>query len=132
MDYRHLHKIIGHSVAAMLLVIYACSSFFQSNPSLHSAHDHAIEDLGYCAHDPCHLSIYHPGDPDGCNHKFHFTRGHEDCIDCHKLFLPQENTDSGFSFYLTLPKHKIVPALTCHLTSSPVCQTHNKGPPQLV
>ncbi|MEP6645661.1 MAG: hypothetical protein ABJC12_01110 [Saprospiraceae bacterium] len=55
----------------------------------HSEHDHLGAGNVALEKDPCHISIYHPGESGGCNHKYHISKQPGDCPRCHIILVRQ-------------------------------------------
>lgn len=59
----------------------------------HSEHDHLGLTDDALEKDPCHISIYHPGESGGCNHKYHISKEPGDCPLCHVTMVRQIFSD---------------------------------------
>jgi len=76
--------------------------------------------------------MYHPGDQNGCDHKFHFSKSLQDCDLCH-FTLPRQ--DLAKEFILSLPD--LVCSMACgEALQYPAGETFieltNRGPPCLI
>ena len=80
----------------LLLAVYVFIDLIPPGLVPHSEHDHlGFTDLAL-EKDPCHISIFHPGESGGCNHKFHFTKQPGDCPLCHVTLVRQISIDQIF------------------------------------
>ena len=82
-----------------LLWLYLAAFLLPQGTAPHVHIDQALHEGDACKKDACHIAIYHPGNKDGCHHKFHFTKAPEKCLLCHSIVtrhlplqiaLPQE------------------------------------------
>ena len=76
---------------AMLLLFYVAAFVYSPVGVPHIHHEDEIHKGDACLTDACHISVYHPGSKDGCNHKSHITRAFEQCDLCN-VILPQAST----------------------------------------
>lgn len=115
-----------HAGAFLLVVLY-CVSFIQ--PHLpHSESDHVHHDA-LAEVDPCHRAIYHPGASGACDHKYHFTEGHPDCIACKQVSVFQWPAEVLFfeenfpPVHISFEDYGKYPSLLYHVS------TDARGPP---
>ena len=76
---------------SLLLALYLVAFLFPPGSVPHIHDDQALHTGDACKKDACHIAIYHPGDPNGCHHKFHFTKAPGECPLCHSAvtrYLP--------------------------------------------
>ena len=73
-----------------LLVLYL-AAFIASPAAVPHVHDDARAlHNDSCRIDPCHNTVYHPGDKIKCHHKYHLTPADSECPYCKNVVLPQE------------------------------------------
>ncbi len=115
--------------AGFLLCLYAV--VFIAPPGLikHSAHDHLSHHDDTIESDPCHIAIFHPGLDGSCNHKYHFTQGHEDCPLCKIIFLHQYPIEENRCITCDIPQIISFPCASEHDVRDFSILHSARGPP---
>lgn len=86
---KKLTKLTLNAGAGILLLLYVTGFLLPHGLVPHSEHDHLVESGHADENDPCHLAIYHPGNENSCDHKYHFTKNPEKCKWCDIIILRQ-------------------------------------------
>ncbi len=115
--------------AGILLSLYAL--VFIAPPGLikHSAHDHLGHHDDTIETDPCHIAIFHPGATGACEHKYHFTQGHEDCPLCKISFLHQILSEEKMFAVYNSPQGISFPAAMESEDRDCIISLSARGPP---
>lgn len=90
---QNLTRRLQSLAAVLLLLIYVAASVeFEAIHEIIHSHDAHVTHTTADEQDPCHISLYHHADENGCHHKAHFT-AEKKCPLCHihhigdKLFV---------------------------------------------
>ena len=117
---------------AMLLLFYVAAFVYSPVGVPHIHHEDEIHKGDACLTDACHISVYHPGSKDGCNHKSHITRAFEQCDLCN-VILPRQVLSSTilcFDFDIEFASN---PDFVFNETPSvEVCHHADRGPPSVI
>ncbi len=126
-----LKQVSGLSIQAgvcLLLFLYLAAFLFpQGAPHVHI--DQALHEGDACKKDACHIAIYHPGNKDGCHHKFHFTKAPEECLLCHSIVTRHLPLHIGLPQELVCATPSYTPSAKVGKEIALVISHDDRGPP---
>ncbi len=127
------HKESGslafRSGVGLLLALYLLVFLLPPGTVPHFHDEQALHSGEACKTDACHIAIYHPGDHNGCHHKFHFSKAPEECPFCHSVvtrYLPLQLA-SQVDFHFSDDTHYTSPAVS--QGHDIVLHQSDRGPP---
>ena len=96
--FRNMRRLLSGPISAVFLLLL----YFAGNVQFESFHDviHSLEQSLHTAeqeNDPCHRTIYHEVENDGCDHETHLTSV-EQCPLCHVVPINIQHLEASHSF----------------------------------
>lgn len=79
-----------YRAGVIMLLAFYLTAFVLTPAGVPHVHDEdEFHHMDSCGKDACHITIYHPGSKEGCNHKFHFSKAYKECSFCN-VALPRQ------------------------------------------
>lgn len=119
--------------AAGLLSFYLVSFFYNGIVHVYE-HSHSNEHVHFdnCESDACHLTLFHPNQIGGCNHKAHITEPHFDCFGCNDHLVLQIVVDNSVTKSFQPEGTSRLDHYYAHHPVSTKVEIFLRGPPQMI
>lgn len=113
----------------LLLALYLVVFLFPPGSVPHFHDDQALHTGDACKKDACHIAIYHPGDPNGCHHKFHFSKAPGDCPFCHTVMTRYLSLQLVIPVDIAFGDHPTYPSASVGEGHNTTIPHADRGPP---